>query len=296
MINVDELKLGKNNKIFEDGYRIVYFYDSGNYSVGEFCKTIEGFMIGLAESNPIFDEDDVPAFVSNTDLLSRCLEYDEKAVNGLKPIEIAPCILTSKSEVTGVLVVSDLHYDSNYLLQGIYGEVVNKYDKEICRGRMSKLISMIEADDILMDDLLVVFNGDLLENAIRASSLIKLSQPVVDSTIELAEYLSNWLVALQDKVGVPMKVAVVGGNHSILRPLMSKPIDERENLEKIIHKFIELRLQNQSNIQVEPYGDVYFASLHQNNILFLHGEDADLENTIMYYENYNFNSWINHIY
>lgn len=81
MINVDKLKLGKNNKIFEDGYRIVYFYDSGNYSVGEFCKTIEGFMIGFAENNPIFDEDDVPPFISTADLLSRCLEYDKKAVS-----------------------------------------------------------------------------------------------------------------------------------------------------------------------------------------------------------------------
>lgn len=210
----------------------------------------------------------------------------EKAIYNLDKIEVNPCVLTDKAEVTGVLVVSDLHFDSTYTLQGIYGEVVNQYNKEICKGRMDRLISLIEADDIPMDELLVVFNGDLLEGVLRASSLIKITQPVVDSTIEVAEYLSNWIVVLQKRLGIPIKVAIVGGNHSILRPLMSKPIDERENLEKIIHKFIELRLNNQPNIKIEPYGEAYFTSLYQNNILFLHGESSDLENTMTYYENY----------
>lgn len=81
MLNLEELKLGRNNNIFEDGYRIVYFYENGNYSIGEFCKTIEGFMIGFAESNPILDEDDIPKFISTKDLLNRCLKYDKEAVS-----------------------------------------------------------------------------------------------------------------------------------------------------------------------------------------------------------------------
>lgn len=210
----------------------------------------------------------------------------ERSIKELTPIKIAPCILNNHPETTGVLVVSDLHFDSTYTLYGVYGEIVNQYNKEICKGRMSRLISLIEADDIPIDNLLVVFNGDLLEGILRVGSLVKLTQPVIDSTIEISEYLSNWLVCLQEKIGVPIKVAVVGGNHSILRPLMSKPIDERENLEKIIHKFIELRLGNQPNIMIEPYCDAYFASIQNNNILFLHGEDSDLANTIMYYENF----------
>lgn len=80
MLNIDELKIGKHNRIYGDGYRIVYFYKDGSYSIGEFCKTIEGFMIGFADSNPIID-DDIPIFVSNEDLLYRCLQYDNSAVS-----------------------------------------------------------------------------------------------------------------------------------------------------------------------------------------------------------------------
>lgn len=215
------------------------------------------------------------------------LERLEKAIEKLNPIEInSPILLKENKKTTGVLVISDLHFDSTYVLYGAYNEIINKYDKEICKERMINLISLIDADNILIDELLVVFDGDLLEGVLRASSLIKLTQPVVDSTLEVSEFLSWWIMELQQKINVPLKVAIVGGNHSILRPLMSKPIDERENLEKIIHKFIELRLKNQPNIKIEPYGDAYFISLYQNNILFLHGEDCDLEKTINYYENY----------
>lgn len=81
MLNLEELKFNKNNQAYEDGYRIVYFYENDNFSIGEFCKTIEGFMIGFAESNPIIDEEDIPKFISNEDLLNRCLKYDKKAIS-----------------------------------------------------------------------------------------------------------------------------------------------------------------------------------------------------------------------
>ena len=73
MINIEELKYNKNNEEYEDGYRIVYFYSDGNYYIGEYSKTIEGFMIGFAENDPIMSEEDIPPFESNEDLLSRCL-------------------------------------------------------------------------------------------------------------------------------------------------------------------------------------------------------------------------------
>ena len=193
---------------------------------------------------------------------------------------------TLPTNTTGVLVVSDIHYDSNYTLNGLYGEIVNEYNKTIAKARMNKLIDMIACDEITYDDILVVFNGDLIENVLRMSSLVKLREPVVDSVIELSEFLSNWLVDLQGALQVPIKVAFVGGNHSIIRALGSKPIDERENFEKIIHKFVELRLKNQDNIKIEPYTDAYFATVQGNNILFVHGEDSDLSVTMDYYENY----------
>ncbi len=77
MINIDDLKYIDGSEELNDGYRIVLFYENGRYSVQEYCKTIEGFMIGFADCDPILDEDDIPEFISNEDLLSRYLSIKD---------------------------------------------------------------------------------------------------------------------------------------------------------------------------------------------------------------------------
>ena len=74
-MNISKEELTKNNdKKYPEGYRIVYFYDDGHYYIGEYCKTIEGFMIGFSSTDPIEDESDIPKFISNDDLLDRYLK------------------------------------------------------------------------------------------------------------------------------------------------------------------------------------------------------------------------------
>ena len=73
----EKLKLSPRGEIYKDGYRIVYF-DNEEYVVGEYCKSIEGFMIGFAENDPIIDEDDIPSFISTDDLLNRYLNEMKK--------------------------------------------------------------------------------------------------------------------------------------------------------------------------------------------------------------------------
>jgi len=72
-ITIKDLKFNKHGEEYPDGYRIVYFYDD-NYSIGEYCKSIEGFMIGLVECDPIMDDDDIPEFISIDDMLDRYLK------------------------------------------------------------------------------------------------------------------------------------------------------------------------------------------------------------------------------
>lgn len=80
-VNLNDLNQNKYGDKYEEGYRIVYFYDN-YYRVGEYCKTIEGFMIGFAECDPIIDEDDIPPFISIDDILERCLNlYND--INGV---------------------------------------------------------------------------------------------------------------------------------------------------------------------------------------------------------------------
>ena len=79
IIDVKELQHNNFGENYENGYRIVYFYND-KYSIGEYCKTIEGFMIGFAECNPIIDDDDIPKFISIDDMLKRYLNDVEDAI------------------------------------------------------------------------------------------------------------------------------------------------------------------------------------------------------------------------
>ncbi len=79
-IEIEELKHMGDDNVFADGYRIVYFYEDGHYYIGEYCKSIEGFMTGFADIDPIDDESDTPVFISNQDLLRRYLDLDNSII------------------------------------------------------------------------------------------------------------------------------------------------------------------------------------------------------------------------
>ena len=213
------------------------------------------------------------------------VEQIKEAIAGLEPVEPVEIIISPNYEKTGVLVVADAHYDSNFTVNGLFGEVVNVYNKDVFKTRMWNLLAKIDRDDIDIDKLKIVFGGDSLEGLIRASSLTKLRQPVVKSTIEFAEFVSQWLVEVQARLGLPLEVAFVPGNHTICRYLSQKPEFPEENLEYIIHSFVSLRLENCPDIKVEPYDDVYFTTVYNENLLFAHGETKDLEQLMIYFEN-----------
>ena len=89
-----ELKTNSSGEEYLEGYRVVYFYDN-NYSIGEYSKTIEGFMTGFADCDPIIDND-IPKFISVDDLLNRYLD-DMKNVTGVAIYNInGDCIATKK--------------------------------------------------------------------------------------------------------------------------------------------------------------------------------------------------------
>lgn len=94
---IKDLKKSPDANEYETGYRIVYIYGD-HYNIGEYCKTIEGFMIGFSESNPIMDDDDIPEFISIDDLLNRYLE-DMNDIIGVSLYQIdGTCIQTKFRE------------------------------------------------------------------------------------------------------------------------------------------------------------------------------------------------------
>lgn len=169
-------------------------------------------------------------------------EQIEEAILKLPKIHPVHMDYTYPAETTGLLVISDEHFDSTFEIKGLYGETVNKYDKDVFKTRMWHLLAMMENDRFDYDELFVVSAGDAVENILRMSSLQKLRHGVIDSTIEFAEFMSQWLVEANKRLGVPIRFAIISGNHDVSRVLTQTPEFPEESLAKIIHAFMELRL------------------------------------------------------
>lgn len=220
---------------------------------------------------------------SRTELLA---EQIKEAVAQLKPVKVIKITHIKPTERVGLLTIADAHYDSNFSLNGLFGETVNEYSKETFCTRMWNLLAKIDADEYKFDKLKIVSMGDCLENLLRVTSLTKLRQPVVKSAIEYAEFLTEWMLALQERLQVPVDFALVPGNHGRLRFLSQRGDSfPDENIEYIVYEFIKLRLQDCPNINVEPYGDVYFTTVFNENLVFAHGETKDLQELMEYFEN-----------
>lgn len=211
-----------------------------------------------------------------------------KAIERLEPIkgarpklDVEPC----DKHRTALLAISDLHAGSTFTVKGIYNEIVNEYSYDIMCARLWSIIDKIEADDIVFDDLTVAICGDLVEGILRESSLTKLREPVTDTVIRLAEFLSEWIYQLSIRLEKKVNVVIIGGNHDTVRSLTSRPMFEGENLTKIVVEFIKLRLQDLDWITVDDYQDVAIKNIQGVNVMFQHGEDKDLRTTMDYFSN-----------
>lgn len=208
-----------------------------------------------------------------------------EAINRLESVKVKHIEVSPSINQIGLLCLSDFHAGSTYEVKGLYGEIVNKYDFEIMKNRLWRLIGMIESDDVVIDKLIVANLGDFFENVLRLSSLTKLREPVVDTVIKFSEFMAQWLVELQNRLEIPIEIITVGGNHDINRILGQQPQLEEENLGKIVVEFLKLRLANCQDIAVNDYSDVVVKTIGPVNVMFAHGEDKDLSTTIEYFSN-----------
>lgn len=208
-----------------------------------------------------------------------------QAISRLEPMQVKKIDVSPKVGKTGLLCLSDFHAGSTYVVKGLYDEVVNKFDFDVLKDRMWRLIGMIEADDIVIDEIVVACLGDYIENCLRIASLTKLREPVVDTTIKFAEFLATWLVELHNRLEVPITVVSIGGNHDVNRLLTSKITQPEENMGKIIVELLKLRLRDCEDIKIDDYTDFAVKTIKSTNIMFAHGEDKDLVTTIDYFAN-----------
>lgn len=219
------------------------------------------------------------------------VEKIKESISQLKPIYFSDKIYAPKSvESTGVLCIADAHNGVEIDMPSLFGETVNVYSPEILKDRLNNLAELVikDKENFINYKKLIIFDlGDAIQGILRLSDLAKLKTGVIESTLEYAEMISNWLAKLSNNLEVPIEYVCLGGNHAEMRFLEKGRNWEEENLGKVIREFIALRLKDNKNIKVEPYSEFGFKTIQNINILAIHGDNVknDFEE-ISYWENY----------
>lgn len=194
------------------------------------------------------------------------------------------------SKQTAILCISDAHNGVEINMQTVFNEPINIYSPDILKKRLNKL-----ADTVIKDyknnfnyKKLIVFDlGDGIQNILRLSDIAKLKTGVIDSVLQYAEMISQFLNKIQNELNIQIEFSCLGGNHSELRLISTGRNWESENLSKVIREFIALRLKDNQNIKVDPYSDFSFKQIEGINILAIHGDDSKKNiNEISYWEQY----------
>lgn len=214
-----------------------------------------------------------------------------EAIRNLKPIQFTKKLYKEPVlEATAVLCIADAHNGVEINMPSLFGEVVNVYSPEILKARLNSLANQVIKDkERFIDyDKLIVFDlGDAIQGMLRLSDLSKLKTGVLQSAIDYAEMISQWLNFLSNELEVPIEYVCLGGNHCECRFLEKNRNWEEENLGLVIQHVINLRLQNNPNITVDPYSEFGFKTVQGVNILAIHGDDAKNDfDEISYWENY----------
>ena len=218
--------------------------------------------------------------------------FEEKVIDTIRstiadspfiPIDEIRC---KRNERGAILSFADCHFAKVFKIYGLKGEIINEYSPEIFYNRMNQLleetIAYIKKENITY---LKVFNlGDSLEGLLRNSQIWSLSSGVVDSALEFANYISEWLAILSEYACVEY-YAVNNANHTELRLLDGRKGEHaNDNMEKIITAIIAIKNEDNPNFQlIENKTGFIFAEMLGFNIIGVHGEEKNLEQAIKDY-------------
>lgn len=175
----------------------------------------------------------------------------------------------------GILCLSDWHYGieiENYL---------NKFNPEIARQRISKLITSVmdKCRTFNINKLTVVNLGDLISGRIHSQIRIQNRIDVITQTMEVCEILSEALTQLSSVAQIDFYSVI--DNHSRVEPNKKESLNI-ESFARIINWYLASRLQNAQNIRIidnEIGDDIATFNVLGHTFMGVHG-DKDKQSNI----------------
>lgn len=208
--------------------------------------------------------------------------YD--AIANLSPLDVPEYRETPKSNRGAVLCLADAHFNTEFEIKGLFGEVLNSYSPEIFYQRMwylrDKVKEIVEREKLT--NLHIFGLGDDNDGILRLTdNLFKLRWGMLDSTLIYADFMANWLNEVSKFVNLELHM-VEDSNHNQLRICGApKNAFKGENLSKVIMHTIKARLNDNPCVTVHenPTGYVY-ANIVGYNIMGIHGEVRSLKTAL----------------
>lgn len=211
-------------------------------------------------------------------------EQINDSINKLIPLEIPKPRTIEEQNREAVLCLADAHFNTEFEIKGLFGEVLNSYSPEIFYQRMwylrDKVREICERENI---SVLHIFGlGDDNDGLLRLTdNLFKLRWGVIDSTLIYADFMANWINEISKFVDVKLQM-VEDSNHNQLR-LCSAPKNafKGENLSKVIIHTIKSRLKDNPCVTItqNPTGYIY-ENILGYNLMGIHGEVKSLKEAI----------------
>lgn len=206
------------------------------------------------------------------------------SIANLTPIDVPSPRSITENNRGAVLCLADAHFNTEFEIKGLFGEVLNSYSPEIFYQRMwylrDKVKEICERENIT--SLHIFGLGDDNDGLLRLTdNLFKLRWGVIDSTLIYADFMANWINEVSKFVNVNLQM-VEDSNHNQFR-LCSAPKNafKGENLSKVIVHTIKTRLQDNPCVTItqNPTGYIY-ANVVGYNLMGIHGEVKSLKTAI----------------
>lgn len=189
-------------------------------------------------------------------------------------IDHIPEIKDSKYSSEGILLLSDFHYGIDITNH------FNKYNTEICKKRLAKLLSevIIRCGWHKVKKLYVMNLGDLISGRIHAQIRMQNRIDVVTQTIEVSEILSEFLTELSKEMLIEFYSC--SDNHSRIEPIKENSLGI-EQLSAITPWYLQARLSDNENISIKNnvFGqDIITFNTKYHSIAGVHGNKDKLSN------------------
>lgn len=188
----------------------------------------------------------------------------------LQPIKLNVCNKEIQDGIEASLLISDVHAGLKV------DNVVNYYDIEVCKDRLSQLLSKtIKYCKInKVTKLNVEFLGDLVNGIIKVQNRIDEEEDTISQITTISEILSQFVNELKKEIPTVVMYGVIG-NHSALFANKHER-SRKENFERLIYKFISMRV-NQPII-TNGLEDFLTYKVGNREIVLSHGDKDNISN------------------